>query len=170
MKVFVKIQIIVVLLFGLMLSSCIEKQQYPNEPIIEYKDFLIYTNAQGFDNTGYFIISFTDGDGDIGLDQGDTIAPYNPGSEYYYNFFITIYQKNNGIFEELSEPYNARIPNVNPEGIDKDLKGDIQIEIDLSLFAIVLTNDTIKMDAYIVDRALNKSNIITTPEFVLNLQ
>ena len=93
MKVFVKIQIIVVLLFGLMLSSCIEKQQYPDEPIIEYKDFLITTNAQGFDQTGYFIIGFTDGDGDIGLDQGDTLAPYNPGSDYYYNFFITIYEK-----------------------------------------------------------------------------
>ncbi|MBN2729837.1 MAG: hypothetical protein JXR53_11500 [Bacteroidales bacterium] len=170
MKVFVKIQIIALVFLGLMQGSCIEKQTYPDEPIIEYKNFLITTNAQGFDQTGYFIISFTDGDGDIGLDQGDTNPPYNPGSEYYYNFFITIYEKNNGIFQELSAPYNARIPNVNPEGIDKDLKGDIQIEMDLSLFAIVLTNDTIKMDAYIVDRALNASNTITTPEFVLNLQ
>ena len=155
---------------GLMLSSCIEKQHYPDEPIIEYKSFSITTDGQGYDNTGYFTISFTDGDGDIGLDQGDTLYPYNPGSEYYYNFFITIYEKNNGIYQELSEPYNARIPDINPEDIDRDLKGDIQIEIDLTLFSIVLTNDTIKMDAYIVDRALNKSNVITTPEFVLNLQ
>lgn len=152
------------------LYSCIEKQQYPNEPIIEYKDFIITQGTTGFDETAYFIIGFTDGDGDIGLDQGDTIAPYNPGSDYYYNFFITIYQKDNGVFTALAVPYNSRIPDVNPDNIDKDLKGDIQIEIDLSFFSLALTNDTIKMDAWIFDRALNKSNVITTPEIILNLE
>ena len=29
---------------------------------------------------------FTDGDGDIGLDQQDTFPPFDEGSLYYYNF------------------------------------------------------------------------------------
>lgn len=150
-------------------SGCIEQREYPIEPIIEFKSFSTEKNVNGQDVTGYFTISFTDGDGDIGLAQSDTFPPYNTGSDYYYNFFITFYQMSGGIFYPIATPYNSRIPDVNPTDIDKDLKGDIQIEIDLNILSLVLTSDTIRMDAYIYDRALHKSNIIETPAFVLDL-
>ncbi len=153
----------------LMLIGCIERREYPIEPVIAYKSFAVIQNSAGYDSIGYLTFEFTDGDGDIGLSQSDTFAPYNPGSEYYYNFFITLYQKNGAVFQPLSEPYNSRIPNINPDGIDQDLKGEIQIEIDMTIWPLVLTSDTIKMTAYIVDRALHKSNTIETPVFAVDL-
>lgn len=150
-------------------SSCIERREYPIEPVISYLDFAVLQNESGHDSLGYLTIEFTDGDGDLGLSQGDTFAPYNPGSDYYYNFFITFHQQNGGVFQPLSEPYNSRIQNINPDNIDRDLKGEIQIEIDLSILSLVLSSDTVKMEAYIVDRALHKSNTIETPVFTLDL-
>lgn len=165
-----KIQFFLLAVVALVIvSGCIEQREYPIEPIIEFKSFSTEKNVAGNDVTGFFTISFTDGDGDIGLTQSDTFPPYNPGSEYYYNFFITFYQMSGGVFQPITEPYNSRIPDINPTGIDKDLKGDIQIEIDLSILSLVLTSDTIRMDAYIVDRALHKSNIVETGAFVLDL-
>jgi len=153
----------------LWLPGCIEQREYPDEPIISYSRFVTEKALSGNDSLAYFSIEFTDGDGDIGLAQSDTLSPFNPGSEYYYNFFITFYQKIGGEFQAITTPYNSRIPDVNPDHIENDLKGEITIEIDLNILSLVLTSDTIKMEAYIVDRALNKSNIIETPEFVLDL-
>ena len=123
----------------------------------------------GYDSLGLLTIEFTDGDGDIGLSQADTLPPYNVGSEYYYNFFITFFQKSGNSFDEISTPFNSRIPDINPNRIKKGLIGDITIEIDLNILSLVLSSDTIKMKAYLLDRALNMSNTIETPPFVLHL-
>lgn len=151
------------------LSSCIEQKQYSDIPHIEFKNFSLTQNSSGIDQTGYLILEFTDGDGNIGLEQGDTLPPYNLDGGHYYNFFVELYQKVNGNFEKIEIPYNSRIPNINPEGIDRDLKGEIEIEIDVSLFSLAVSSDTIKMDAWILDRDFNRSNTISTPEIVLNL-
>lgn len=163
------IRILLLMLFSAFAcTSCIEKQQYPNEPQIEYKDFLVMQNSQDYDSLGFLVISFTDGDGDLGLSQADTLPPFNPSSTYYYNYFIKFYQQINGIMVPVTEPYNGRIPDVNPEDIDIDLAGEIEIEIDLSILAIAFSSDTIQLEAYIVDRALNHSNTIKSPVLVIN--
>lgn len=148
--------------------SCIEKQQYPDEPIIEYKNFFVVLDKQSHDSLGYLVISFTDGDGDLGLSQADTLPPFDASSTYYYNYFIKFYQQINGIMVPVTEPYNGRIPDVNPEDIDIDLAGEIEMEIDLGIIAMAFTSDTIQMEAYIVDRALHHSNTIKSPVLVIN--
>lgn len=154
---------------GIALYSCIERREYPIEPAITFKSFATIQSVAGHDSIGLLTIKFTDGDGDVGLAQTDTLAPFNPGSEFYYNFFITFSQKIGNDFQEITTPYNSRIPDVNPEHIDKDLVGDITIEIDLNILSLVLTSETIKMKAYMVDRALNASNTIETPALTLDL-
>jgi len=156
-------------IIGVALYSCIEQREYPLEPAIKYKSFTTVKSIAGHDSIGFLTIEFTDGDGDVGLSQTDTLAPYNPGSTYYYNFFITFSQKIDGDFQEITTPYNSRIPDVNPEHIDKDLMGDITIEIDLNILSLVLSSDVIKMKAYMVDRALHESNTIETPAITLDL-
>lgn len=154
---------------GIVLNSCIEQREYPIEPAITFKSFATVKNIMGYDSLGLLTIEFTDGDGDIGLSQADTLPPYNVGSEYYYNFFITFFQKSGNSFDEISTPFNSRIPDINPNRIKKGLIGDITIEIDLNILSLVLSSDTIKMKAYLLDRALNMSNTIETPPFVLHL-
>ncbi|MCD4791393.1 MAG: hypothetical protein K8R37_15470 [Bacteroidales bacterium] len=144
--------------------SCKKMEEYPVIPAIEYENFIKLYNS----DRGVFKISFTDGDGDIGLTQNDTLPPYE------YNLFITYYEIHYGDTVEViltkynhetgqydTLTFNGRIPMLTPEGSNKSIKGEI--EDTLFIYNYSSDFDTIMFDAYIVDRALNKSNIIQTP-------
>lgn len=140
--------------------SCMKKEEYPVIPAITFKEIKFNHFPNSIGGTVYLTISFTDGDGDIGLAVGDTIPPYD------YNLFVKLFGKKNGVFEEIIFPdttlnFNARIPVLNANGTNKTLKGDIEYKMDF------LTKDTLQLEVYIKDKALNESNVITTPEFVI---
>lgn len=153
----------------LMGVSCKKKEQYPPEPIIQFVSFTNIQNSSGIDEKGILKISFTDGDGDIGLRQEDTIYPYDRSGPYYYDFFIKFYEKQNGVYKEIiidsNLTFNARLPYVEPNEDNPNIKGEIEIELfinnPLSFY------DTIKFDASICDRKLNVSNIISTPDIIV---
>ena len=150
--------------------SCKKSDKYPVEPVIKFKELIKFSDAAGLDTSAKLTISFTDGDGDIGLGQGDTFPPYNSASEFYFNFFMKYFHKENGAFVELplAIPPNQRIPFVPVEGNNKSISGDIILDLEFAgLFA---SQDTFRFDAYIVDRALHKSNTITTSEIILTTQ
>ena len=164
----VDIKIILVAVIPFILLSCTKKEQYPIIPHIEFDSFTKIENNLGHDDKGILAISFTDGDGNIGLDQNDTQPPFDTTSIYYYNFFITYYEKQNGKFVEVELPFtnNSRIPVLNQSGKDTPLKGVIQIELFINNY--FSTYDTIRFRASIVDRDLNQSNTITTPDIIIN--
>jgi hypothetical protein len=157
--------LILTVLLGLMvvLHSCGKHDVYPNEPIIEYNSFVKIPDGSGIDDKGFLIINFTDGDGDIGLDINDTLPPFNIDGDYYYNFLIDYYELQNDSFVKVELPFtfNARIPNVDSELIDRGIKGEIKIELFFN--NLNSSSDSIRFTAQIIDRALHKSNIITTP-------
>lgn len=163
--------IIGILIFLLIFTfSCKKPQQYPTIPQISYKSYEIRDTIDLLDNVvkrGKLKFYVIDGDGDIGLSEADSIAPYNLGSLYYHNLFLTMYEKIDGKFEkvDLTVPLNYRIPYVVPQGQNKTLKADIIVDID---FPQVINYDTIKYDFFIFDRALNQSNIISSPEIIIN--
>ncbi|MEP7171644.1 MAG: hypothetical protein ABI855_19890 [Bacteroidota bacterium] len=158
---------IFILLLLVSFASCKKPNTYPSEPKITFKELVKNTDAQGLDESADLTISFVDGDGDIGLAESDTMSPYNPESVYYYDFYISFFIKHNGIFEEypLAIPSSQRIPLINHEGKDRSLSGDIIMHLDFLGFPF--NNDTLRFDAYIYDRALHKSNTITTSEIIL---
>ncbi len=167
MKILTKIRFIIILSLFFIIPCCLQEPEYPVIPYIEYEDFIKTPDIQGgIDDTGILKISFTDGDGDIGLAQGDTTAPFE--GEYYYNFFIKYFERQNGVFKEivLSFPHNARIPVISPKGEDKAIKGEIIIE-NVFIKNSSSNYDTIRFQAYIVDRALHHSNTITTPDIIV---
>lgn len=154
----------------IVIASCIKRDEYPDRPLIEYKDFIKINNGLGYDDKGILILSFTDGDGDIGLKQSDTFPPYHPGSQYYYNFFITYYEKQHGEYEEVILPIsnNARIPILSSTMSGKALKGEIEMELYINNYTSPF--DTIRFRAYITDRALHHSDTITTPDIIIDKQ
>jgi hypothetical protein len=168
MKITSKILIILLLVAGLFTSSCREKITYPPVPYIEYVSFTKILNTTAVDSKGILKFSFTDGDGDIGLSEADTLYPFNVGSPYYYDLFITYYEKQNGDYVEVVLPFpnNSRIPIVTPEGENKSIKGTIDVELFINNYDSPY--DTIAYDISIVDRALNMSNKIRTPDIVIN--
>ncbi|MCX6280588.1 MAG: hypothetical protein NTU51_01330 [Bacteroidetes bacterium] len=150
-----------------MFSSCMKKESFSDIPQIAFAG---YTNL--FDSTkiakkGILTISFQDGDGDIGLNSWDTYPPYDSTSIYFYNYYIDLYEKKNGVFVKdttLATSLNARIPNLTPDDPNKAIKGLIVDTLPLNPHPVY---DTIQFSMFIYDRALHKSNVVFTPEIVV---
>ncbi len=160
--------LLAVLFIGTTISSCTKHEEYPNEPIIEYISINKIDNSGTADDKANILISFTDGDGDIGLELDDTLPPYSPSGEYYYNYYITYYEKLNDTFQLVDLPFtfNARIPFVDEDLAERGIKGEIKVEVYIN--NINSDADSIRFDLQIVDRALNKSNILTTPSIFVD--
>jgi hypothetical protein len=120
-------------------------------------------------DSAWFIFSFTDGDGDIGLRTTDTISPFHIEGDHYYNFYMDYYEKQNGEFVKiiLPIPFSYRIPYITPKGKNKAMEGEIIVRIPFQFMDISSPFDTIKYSAFIYDRALHKSNVIETAEIVV---
>ena len=151
--------LIFALLFIGLFDACRKQDEYPIEPVIEMSDKQVYQNPS------VIVISFTDGDGDVGFNEGDTLPPYNYNSvdfnKYYYNLLLYYYEKNDDVWEEveLIVPYYYRIPYLTPSGQNKSLKGEIEVSISLP----ASRPDSIRFDIELIDRALHSSNILTSP-------
>jgi hypothetical protein len=178
MRLNTKITLILIGLGLLLLTTCSKFVDYPIEPHIDYNNFLLLLNQQtGITEKGVLFISYTDGDGDIGLDPGDTLPPFNFGGEYYYNMIIDYYEKQNGEWKLVPLVYsnnetgqkdtitfNARIPNLTPSNGNQSINGIISDT--MYIYNPLSKYDTIKFSVYIIDRALHKSNKVETPEIV----
>ena len=153
---------LVSLILGLAFA-CKKHDKYPIEPVIEYMSLNKISNISNIDDKAYLTINFTDGDGDIGLELDDTLPPFNPGSEYYYNYYITYFEKLNDTFRPVDLPFtfNTRIPFIEEDLAERGVKGEIKVELFIN--NINSLADSIRFDLQIVDRAHHKSNIITTP-------
>ena len=170
MKLITKITVVSVILGTFFISSCLKPEEFPDEPKIEFVSF----EAQG-DSSGVFVISFTDGNGDIGLDIGDTLNPYEPSSYYYYNMYFDYYEIVDGdTVRGTSDPNNFptadpitlafRIENITPIGQNKALKGEIKTTLEPRYYHLGATsNDSILYKIVLIDRALNLSNELITP-------
>lgn len=145
--------------------SCQKVESISEIPHIEFKSFELRDTIDILGNPGKIgelIFKFEDGDGDIGLEQPDSISSDNTS----YNLFFTLYEKIEGQFQKVDEddletPLNYRIPYIENIGQNKTLKGEVKVEF---YYYLLMLYDTIKYEFYIVDRALNESNVETTTE------
>lgn len=154
------------MLLALLLSACRKEEKFSYVPAIEFVS-LEAIEDEGSWTDVRLTIKFQDGDGDIGLDDDDLKAPFDTSSIYYYNCFITYFEKQNGEFVEVELPstLNMRIPRLSydcPESISGELYLDLFANNPFSPY------DTIRYELFIVDRALNHSNTITTTEYISN--
>jgi hypothetical protein len=218
-------------LFAILLSSCFNAPEFPNEPVISYNNIVFKNGATEFDQDSLILtINFQDGDGDLGLrpDGADTDNPYHdiwfftksdgslvtladrslPGfdtllppyefpytcinyseivetytfyteaNEFHNNIYVTFFTKKNGEYKEFdflelfapqcnSVTFNGRFPLLNDPNRDSPLEGNLKYKMKSALWELTFRQDTLKLDVFIYDRALNKSNIISTPDFVL---
>lgn len=158
-----------VMVTAMALTSCLKRKDYPPTPVIEYTDFIKYGS-----DSAEFIFHFTDGDGDVGLSEGDTTGEFSRGKRTYYNLIMTYYFKDtSGNFvpfdRKPSSPdtldtlvYAYRIPDITPIGQNKVLDGEMRVRLMNPYFDS--RHRAFRYDAYIYDRSLKKSNVIQTPE------
>ena len=62
------------------LASCLPESQYEDEPTLAFERF--ETRADG---TATMTLAFTDGDGNVGLTQADTLPPFCQTCAHHYN-------------------------------------------------------------------------------------
>ncbi|WP_018475668.1 hypothetical protein [Echinicola pacifica] len=103
----------------------------------------------------------------------DTLwVEYNPN---YYNIFVKFFIKRGGNFTEFkwSDPpfyttLDGRFPEILAGDNQQSIEGVIEYSMLSSGWRPIFRNDTIRIDVQIQDRALNRSNTVSTPNFTLN--
>lgn len=140
-------------------TGCLKTEKFPVEPKIEFKSFERFSN-----DSASLVIKFTDGDGDIGLEAADTFPPYETNSAFYNNLLLKYFELTDGEWNEveLPEPIGYRIPRITPNGQNKTLEGEIAIAIDPFSLFILTDSGTVRYSVEILDRALNRSNLVYT--------
>ena len=147
------------IIISVMVFSCIKKKQYTTEPVIEFKDFIPYT-----DESGDLQVLFNDGDGDIGVGENDTTLSLFT-TYYYYDTITFKYRaflktspndtlRSNYIVKAKSDAYKG-----------KPISGEISVR--LQQFRHSKKIKKIKYVIYLIDKAGNKSNVITSPELIV---
>lgn len=160
----ITIFLLISMIFGF--TSCIKDEEYPVIPYIEYVGFATAKDITGKDSLGAVSISYTDGDGNIGLFSWDTVEPKK------YNYYLKFMQLVNNELVEVKPvdsniTFNGRIPILTPAGRNKNIKGEITMYLELYFARQILKSDTIGFEIYIKDRDLNNSNVIQTPLYII---
>ncbi len=142
------------------LTACVTPPEYPIEPVIDFIGLNKNIVNQGAFGTDTLIItfSFTDGDGDLGVDTALTafLIDTRDGSEIPY-----------------------KIPYIPEQGNNNAISGEITIEVythccifddgsDPCTSSPNQSSDEMSYQIYIVDRAGNESNLTQTSTIVVN--
>ena len=171
---------ITIFIIGLLaLAACQEKMDYPIEPKISYNG-LGYVMDADSTLTGEVVLSigYTDGDGDLGLDDADTLYPFGANDPHYYNLMIDYLKWDGTTFVETpllswnqqtqqydTISFNARFKRLVFDDEVKPISGTIDYK--MMVFNPLSPNDTIKFRVHIIDRALHQSNMIETDAIVI---
>lgn len=151
-----------ILLLSVLTLACERAKNLPPEPYVELREYeLRKESISGIEQEFLWLkVYFYDGDGNIGLEPSDTLAPNHCAAcPHYHNLFINFYSKVNGVFE-TPFPYNSRFESLTPDAQNKLVEGYIEYKIDV----FNRLSDTVMVELYVEDRDLNKSNTIQTPE------
>lgn len=140
--------------------ACVKKTTYPTTPVIEFLAFYPYTG-----DSADLQIKFKDGDGDIGVSENDTTVTL--WANYYYKDTITqkyrAYTPCLNDCDSLRTGYIVKSPSDAYKG--KPISGEISVRLQQFRHSKKIKN--IKYVIYLLDKAGNKSNIVTTPELFI---
>lgn len=143
------------------LYACDKLETYSELPSVEFKQVYLADTVDVLGNDvklQNITVVVIDGDGNLGLNSGDTVADFAPGKEYYNNLFIQISAKQDGTYNsltKLSENLKYRIPYKAPIGQNKYLKAEVKIKVEIPLG--YFDYDTVRYEIFVYDRDFNKS-------------
>jgi hypothetical protein len=153
--------LLVLVLFG---TSCKRAETFPIIPQIKFESLKTYGP-----DSAICKITFTDGDGDIGLDASMTQPPFNPGSRYANDLFLVYYWDSVGVWKvglkwnPMTSVYDTlhasyRIPNLTVNGQTAALQGEIKVNLPAPYNPMPGQSYKYKIQLY--DRALHASNVV----------
>ena len=157
---------ILLILFAISFHQCQVLPDYPDVPMINYENFYLYINTNSLGQevlTGKLNFSFTDGDGNIGLEPWpDTVAIGLPDTQRY-NLFLQVHDYQDEEFVKVPDEDGGILKYMIPYMDKQPLSGTISVTIEYP----IIRYDTVFYTFYLYDRDYNRSNTDTTD--VLNL-
>ena len=168
------------LLVAMAAVSCQKPVEYPIEPKIAYEGFTYLMNPDStFSGEGIISFSYTDGDGDLGLDDTDTLSPFGYNDAHYYNMLVDYLKCVNGVFVKTpllswnaqtqsydTVSFNARFKRLRDSENPKAISGTMEYK--LTVQNPFSPDDTVKFEIRVLDRALHESNVIQTETIYTN--
>ena len=162
-----KIYIFVIITLSVMLTSCFNEPNYPDTPSIEFSHIQSYARPGKGGDSIPLVISFRDGDGDLGED--DTTKK---------NCLVTAFKKQDGRYTQIvfltPDDLSGTFPRLNT-GSSSSLEGDITYKMEFYYMftgkyrPTLKVKDTVKFRVQISDRAGNLSNTVETSDVVLGV-
>jgi hypothetical protein len=159
------------ILFGIssLFWGCLERVSFPDEPQLSGGRLDIAGTS------ATMVLGFTDGDGNFGLEQGDTTGLFEPCLRRW-NLYAEYYEKQNGAWvwvpiDPCDGPYPDSdvafyyvVPWARPTGQDQTQQGDISI--DMPVWNLPSDFDTIMFRVKIVDRDMHESNVVEVGPYI----
>lgn len=137
------------ILGSLFLTSCSEDEpEYGNTPEIEFVS-ITPSSITEFQEEVAITIKYRDGDGDLGENDPDV-----------KNLYVT--DQRNAV------KYSFRVPELAPAGSEIAIEGNLEIDMNSLSVVGTGTSESAVFDVYIVDRAGNQSNVVTTTAVVVS--
>lgn len=133
-----------------------------------------FNSGFGYDSFVEVDLGFSDADGDIGLNDNDTLFPYGLGDPGFYSLFVYYQHKIGGIWVYPQNPLmgpgdtlvlHERLKNLTPSGKSKAIEAKVKLIIPARPFQY--RGDSVRFKIYLLDRALQRSNEILTPSILL---
>lgn len=148
---------ICLIVLTLTLAGCLPDVSYPDEPVIDFISFIVEDGGNAT-----LSLHFTDGDGDLGLDQTDILPPFCSSCEHHFNLKCEYDELRDGVWTHIElnplegqVPFYYRVPRIEPSGENPALNG--VIDIAMNTWSLQSEYDTLRFRITLEDRALNLS-------------
>ena len=134
------IMALIFLTIAIIIHSCYPKPNFSFIPEISYHSKKVITVEDRATlvkkDSVVLSIKFKDGDGDLGLNAGDTLPPFHT-KESRINIFMDVFIKQGETFVPYPLPnpdvnYNGTFPRLNEEGKTNPLEGILTYKVDFS--------------------------------------
>lgn len=144
------------------LCGCLPEPAYPDVPALTFV---------AFEPTGSggrtLVVEFTDGDGDVGLDSGDTLGVFCPTCPHHYNLRCEYEELREGVWTPIelnpatgAIPFYYRVPRAVPTGSSPAQRGTLSV--DMPSWYLSSPYDTLRFRVTLWDRSLHVSNEVLT--------
>ena len=161
------------------LAGCLKPENFPDEPILTFKS--LEQTVESFQTQDSVVlqhflvvtVGFTDGDGDVGLDDGDSQSPFGQNEAHYNNFQIEFKRRSGGQWTDIDSDWSYRMKRISPSGQDPTLNGEIEVKVGPYPgprpfpYPDIFAGDTLQANIRLEDRSLHMSNTVTSEAFVL---
>lgn len=167
-------KLVFILFAAIAIASCIKKEVYPSQPVITYKNFLRYGSNPASPDSMELVVSFTDNEGDIGLESSDTNGIFKRG-----NFWMIYLYDSSGVWaagdsnlvtpqiDTIRKGYRIPPEVLPPDDASEPMKGLIYIkQKKIPSGPPIVSHKKIKYIVYLYDKAFHKSDTIHTPAII----